>query len=581
LCIVVLILAFWDSKASTLIWLLMMAWRFVYRCIDFPMGSGTSMKNLYFIRSHSCPTHDQNKCQEVWSVEGATLLNHISTTTELQDWALVVSKINIDYAYIATPSICYQLLHHVLVHYSKLRSRSYLLILFTRTRPSRRLFGAIRSTSYERPRKRSLYCSSDFGRSQETQRTSQPDELHNSDTLSTEVQRDDMSPRPAPSPSADSLYTLPSPRTIHRVAQFGPVSHDTSLCDVPPLSLNDANDLEAHRRMRTSANTQQTILPPPPHPSSHRYHTNQRPAVPTPSPDPLPRGSLRVANRDLSPLIVSSSTQTAGHSSTRLKETSTRAKVDFTDPFAGKYEQPKVGLQAQSSEKRKINADLHGVTQKLETGFKAIQGQNKQGSLLTTYNSWCIVHCLYDTCLSEAQKREGSKYLSSQPSIVNGQSAPAKPPVFSDIPPPGRVWAETIRLPDCYSCTNNWGTRHLHDIEDEHYHQETLKIPAIYQAAKQKAEEELQRRSRRQKQSRSWWPGSAGRAPVMVRSLMTNPMEDIQTARREPPMPVSAVLQLYWTSHCVLTASRFCQRLRRLILMASPTRLSFDPLQIW
>ncbi|KAF1930110.1 uncharacterized protein M421DRAFT_3865 [Didymella exigua CBS 183.55] len=334
-----------------------------------------------------------------------------------------------------------------------------------------------------------------------------------------------MASRPASSSSSDSLYAPPSPPNLRRVAQVAPVSHYTSLHDVPPLSLNGAIDPTAHRGMPTSTKISPTIVRPPP--SSHCY---QRPAGLTcPLPEPVHRDILRVVNRYPPPLSASSSTLIDGHSRIHLKGKPTRGKIDFTDPFAEKkYEQPKTDFQAPMSEKRKLNADLCDVARRLETAFGAEKCQQNRGLTPTVETSWCNKHYNYDTCIATAEKRDGFKCLS-----------PLTPAV-SDFPPPGRVWAGTIRLPNCHSCKNNWSIRHLHGIEEERVHQESRKR----QAEEQKKEQERQRlraeeeRLRRETQTTRFWPDrSAVKSPLIVRSPTTTWVEDVRAVRPDLSMP--------------------------------------------
>ncbi|KAF3037776.1 hypothetical protein E8E12_002932 [Didymella heteroderae] len=362
------------------------------------------------------------------------------------------------------------------------------------------------------------------------------DEFYNSDTLSMAIQQDDMSSSHASSSNPDSLYAPPSPRTLHCVAQKDLVSHYTSLRNVLPLSLNGASDPAAQGETPKSTNALQTFLPLP-H-SDPSYDMYQATVEPTKSsPEPLSSGSFRVVSRDPPPVTISSCTPIDGNSRIRLKEKSTRAKIDLTDPFAEeKYEQPVVSLQARLSEKRKHNSDLRDISRKLGTAFTAKKSHNSEGPAPVASKIWCYEHYTNDTCFGEAKRREGSKYVSSQPPIVNGQSTRAQLRPFTDFPPSGKVLAGTLRLPNCYTCTYNENARHVHDIEEENRYRQILKSRAEEQRKEQgknrlRVQEE---RWRRQTQTEWCWSGPAAKSSVVMSSPTATWIEDVSDMRSNP-----------------------------------------------
>lgn len=384
----------------------------------------------------------------------------------------------------------------------------------------------------------SLYCSYDSSRLQATERTSPQEKFPNSDTLSTDTQRDDMSSRPASSSSSDSLYAPPSPPTLRRIAQTAPSTQYTSLRDVPPLSLDrrrGAVDHTAHRGIPISPKTPPTVLSPP---ESYCYQHPAGLTHPLPDPvNPVPRGPLRVVNRDPPPLGDSSSTPIDGHSRIRLKARSARSKMDFTDPFAEKKDEPKDGLakiQAALSERRKVDADLQNVTDKLETAFKEGKSQNSGGVAPSVRQSWCDRYSAVQTAYPSKQLNYGS-------------------PSFNP-PPEGMVWAGLIRLPDCHICQKGWDLGHLHSVEEELPQQDLSKK----QAEEKKKEQEKERlRVEEEKLKRvtemTWhWPNKISvKSPVNVRSPTTTSIKDVSALRPEPLRSVSttAVLRGLYTDY--------------------------------
>jgi hypothetical protein len=363
------------------------------------------------------------------------------------------------------------------------------------------------SRQSEHSREWSLYCSYDSRLSLKTEPTPQEDELYGSDTLSTDVQHDDMTSSRESSLTSDSLYAPPSPRTLRCVAQNRAVSQYTSLRDVPPLSLDGAGDAAAHRGTSTFNKAPSALLPSAlSNPCYNKYEISTAPTHPLS--DSIPKGSLRMMNRDPPPRIVSSYTPMDGNSRVRLKEKPTRAKIDFTDPFAEKkQEQPMVNLRATLDEKQRVNAKLDDVTQQFQNNFEEF---------------------------SEAKKHDRCNLLLTQPLIVNGQSASNHHRSVLEAPPPGRVLAGSLHLPNCYTCMYNETARHLHDIEEETRHKGLLE--------KQAEEHLLQRRKREQENLRhqtpsTWyWPG----IPIVARTPTTTWIEDVHDVRPHLPTSVSA-----------------------------------------
>ncbi|KAL1651835.1 hypothetical protein SLS61_005206 [Didymella pomorum] len=207
---------------------------------------------------------------------------------------------------------------------------------------------------------------------------------------------------------------------------------------------------------------------------------------------------LRVVNEDLTPFITSSSTVTDWTSRIRLKEKSARVTINFTNPFAEqKQERPMASLQAAVNEKRKVNAELDDMTQQLQNAFKEFHKAEKLGT-----------------------------QLCSQSPIAKGQPTPTEYHSIFAAPPPGKILAGSLRLPDCYTCI-----RHLHEIMDEKRHEEHLERRAeeeLLQKRKQEQEHlRAQKEYRRQTRSMRYWTST----PVIARTPTTTWIEDAQDVR--------------------------------------------------
>lgn len=387
------------------------------------------------------------------------------------------------------------------------------------------------SRQSEHSREWSSYCSYNFHLPPKTEPLSQQAELYDSDTLSTDVLHNDMSAGRESSSTSDSLYAPPSPRTLRCVAHNRSTSQYISLCDVPPLRLDGSSDAAVHCETSTSNRAPSTVFPPT---QSYPYYSSRgTPAAPALLPsDPIPKGSLRVLNRDPPPLIVSSSTPLDGNSWIRLKVKPTRATIGSTNLFTEEMQKrPIANLQAHLNEKRRVNAELDDVTQQLQRAFKDF---------------------------SEAQERDGSKQLAS-PLIINGQSASAQCRSVFDAPPPGKVLAGAIRLPNCYSCMCNETARHLHDIEDENRYKENLERQAEEQLLQRRKREKERLRAQEElrRQTQSTWSGPG--SPIIARTPTMTWIEDVRDTCPGSSIPLSVIAFL---SDRVLTASRLSRRMR-------------------
>jgi len=396
----------------------------------------------------------------------------------------------------------------------------------------------------------SLYCSYDSRLSPKTVFTPQEDELYDSDTLSTDVQNGDMSSSRESSSTADSLYAMPSPRTLRYIAQNPQKKSEyTSLHDVPLLSLDGASDPAAHRGTPLSSKAPSTILPPAlSNPCYNKYESSFAPAESLSG--TIPKGPLRVVNGDPTLLIASSSAVTDGTSRIRLKEKSTRGTIEFTNPFVEKkQEYPMASLQATPTEKRRVNAELDDMTQQLQNAFKEFHETEKLGI-----------------------------QLSSQSPIANGQSSSTGYRSVFGAPPPGKVLAGSLRLPNCYTCMYNGAARHLHNIEEEKRHKETLERRAEEELLQRRRQEQERLRAQEElrRQTQSMWYGT--RAPVIARTPTTTWIEDahnVRNLRSNSSMPASAIVLL---GDDVLTASRLSrmiismQHLQLQLLRKQPSR---------
>lgn len=237
----------------------------------------------------------------------------------------------------------------------------------------------------------------------------------------------------------------------------------------------------------------------------------------------MPRCPLRVVNEDLTPFITSSSTVTDWTSRIRLKQKSARVTINFTNPFAEqKQERPMASLQAAVNEKRKVNAELDDMTQQLQNAFKEFHKAEKLGT-----------------------------QLCSQSPIAKGQPTPTEYHSIFAAPPPGKILAGSLRLPDCYTCI-----RHLHEIMDEKRHEEHLERRAeeeLLQKRKQEQEHlRAQKEYRRQTRSMRYWTST----PVIARTPTTTWIEDAQDVRDLRSNPSIQVSPMVLLVDDVLTASR-------------------------
>lgn len=133
-----------------------------------------------------------------------------------------------------------------------------------------------------------------------------------------------------------------------------------------------------------------------------------------------------------------------GHSRIRVKKNPTRGRIDFTDPFAEKAEQPNTGLHAPASETRTLLAATPGPNPAPSAAFYATSDE-------ATTN-----HYPHAARLFEAGTHPGSFHPLPQAPPTHTHSSPPAP---ANVPPPGRVCAGPLRLPACAACSNPRGTR--------------------------------------------------------------------------------------------------------------------------
>ncbi|KAF3050465.1 hypothetical protein E8E11_010643 [Didymella keratinophila] len=323
----------------------------------------------------------------------------------------------------------------------------------------------------------SLYFSYDSCLPPKTVSTPQEDELYDSDTLSTDVQNGDMSSSRESSSTADSLYAMPSPRTRRYIAQNSQIKSEyTSLRDVPPLSLDGASDPAAHRGTSMSSKTPSTALPPALYrPCYNKYEGSFVPA------ESLSDGTSKI----------------------RLKEKSTRGTIGFTNPCVEKkQEHPMASLEATLTEKRGVNAELDDMTQQLQNVFKEFHKAEKLG-----------------------------KQLSSQSPIADGQSTCTGYRSVFDAPPSRKVLAGSLRLPNCYTYMYNGAARHLHDIEEEKRHKETLERRAEDEILQRRKQEQERLRAQEELRCQTQSMGYGTRTPVIARTPTTTWIEDAHDAQ--------------------------------------------------